>query len=96
MWNLLRLELETQGKTVLFVKLDGKAAALLAASDTLRPEVPQAIREMQALGIRQVELLTGDNRARGGGAGGAVEPGCRGKYGEAPGGDVIRGIAAGG
>jgi Cu+-exporting ATPase len=41
--------------------LNGEPAALLAASDRLRPEVPQAIRDMQALGVQQVELLTGDN-----------------------------------
>jgi Cu+-exporting ATPase len=54
-------EFEAQGKSVLFVVLDDQPAALLAATDTLRPEVPQAIRKMQELGVRQVELLTGDN-----------------------------------
>ena len=54
-------EFEAQGKTMLFVALNGEPAALLAASDRLRPEVPQAIRDMQALGVQQVELLTGDN-----------------------------------
>jgi Cd2+/Zn2+-exporting ATPase/Cu+-exporting ATPase len=34
---------------------------LLAAADTLRPEVPQAIQQARALGIQEVELLTGDN-----------------------------------
>lgn len=54
-------ELENQGKTLLFVALNGELVALLGASDTLRKEVPQAIRELWALGVRQVELLTGDN-----------------------------------
>ena len=32
-----------------------------AASDTLRPEAPSALAELRALGIKKVELLTGDN-----------------------------------
>ncbi len=53
-------ELETQGKTPLFVKIDGELVGALVAADTLRPEVPQAIAELRNLGIRQIELLTGD------------------------------------
>jgi len=55
--------LEGQGKTVLFVSLDGEPIGLLAAADTLRPEVPQAIQAVRALGVHTVELLTGDNPA---------------------------------
>jgi P-type Cu+ transporter len=54
-------KLEGQGKTVLFVARDTQVTGLLAASDTLRPEVPRAIAAVQELGIRTVELLTGDN-----------------------------------
>jgi Cd2+/Zn2+-exporting ATPase/Cu+-exporting ATPase len=53
--------LEEQGKTLLFLARDGSPIAILAAADTLRPEVPAAIREARTLGIRRVELLTGDN-----------------------------------
>jgi Cd2+/Zn2+-exporting ATPase/Cu+-exporting ATPase len=53
--------LEAQGRSVLFVAIDGELAGVLAAMDTLRPEVPQAIEELKRLGIRRVELLTGDN-----------------------------------
>jgi len=35
--------------------------AVLAAADTLRPEVPAALAKLRALGIKHVELLTGDN-----------------------------------
>jgi Cd2+/Zn2+-exporting ATPase/Cu+-exporting ATPase len=52
---------QTGGKTLLWVAVDGRLAGVLAAEDTLRPEVPQAIQALQALGIRQVELLTGDH-----------------------------------
>jgi Cu+-exporting ATPase len=40
---------------------DGVLIGILAAQDTLRPEVPHAIQELKDLGIQQVELLTGDN-----------------------------------
>jgi P-type Cu+ transporter len=55
------LELESQGKTVLCLAENGEMAGLLAVSDTLRHEVPAAIKQLQDLGLRQVELLTGDN-----------------------------------
>ncbi len=54
-------KLEAQGKTVLFVAEEAVITGLLAAADTLRPEVPRAIAALQELGIRNVELLTGDN-----------------------------------
>ena len=34
---------------------------VLAAADTIRPEVPAAIERLRALGINTIELLTGDN-----------------------------------
>ncbi|MFN3307848.1 MAG: heavy metal translocating P-type ATPase [Anaerolineales bacterium] len=55
-------ELEEQGKTLLYLAIDGKPSAVLAASDRLRPEVAQALSELPSLGIRQIELLTGDNQ----------------------------------
>ncbi|WP_298433531.1 cation-translocating P-type ATPase [Geobacter sp.] len=54
-------ELESQGKTLLFVLSDGEPVGVLAAADTLRPEVPQALAETGKLGIRRIELLTGDS-----------------------------------
>ncbi|HEX9617715.1 MAG TPA: HAD-IC family P-type ATPase, partial [Anaerolineales bacterium] len=53
--------LESQGKSLLYVVVDGRAAGLLAAADTLRVEVPDAIAAVRRLGIGQIELLTGDN-----------------------------------
>jgi len=53
--------LEAQGKALLFVSLDGEPVGVLAAADTLRPEVPQAIASLRALGLRHIELLTGDH-----------------------------------
>lgn len=54
-------ELEAQGKTLLFVTIEDKLSGILAAADTLRPEVPGAIQQLRAIGIRKIELLTGDN-----------------------------------
>ncbi len=54
-------QLEAQGKTLLFVSCDGALAGVLAAADTLRPEVPAALAQVRALGIQHIELLTGDN-----------------------------------
>jgi len=54
-------ELSAQGKTLLAVAEDHEPAGVLAAADTLRPEVPTALALLRELGIEQIELLTGDN-----------------------------------
>lgn len=54
-------ELEEQGKTLLFVSRNGDLIGVLAAADTLRPEAPGAFDRLQALGIHNIEILTGDN-----------------------------------
>jgi P-type Cu+ transporter len=54
-------ELEAEGKTLLYVTRHGEPMGILAASDILRPEVPAAISCLRALGVRRIELLTGDN-----------------------------------
>jgi len=54
-------ELEAQGKTLLFVARNDEVVGVLAAADTLRPEVPVALQAVRSLGVRHVELLTGDN-----------------------------------
>ncbi|HEX2992317.1 MAG TPA: cation-translocating P-type ATPase [Anaerolineales bacterium] len=53
--------LAEQGKTLLFLSKDGETAAILAAADTVRAEVPDSIRELRSLGLRHIELLTGDH-----------------------------------
>ena len=54
-------ELEAGGKSLLFVLVDGALAGVLGAADALRPEVPAALQELRTLGVRHIELLTGDN-----------------------------------
>lgn len=46
---------------MLLVAKEGQLVGILAATDTLRPEVPTAISGIRQLGIKQIELLTGDN-----------------------------------
>jgi Cd2+/Zn2+-exporting ATPase/Cu+-exporting ATPase len=59
---LVTQTLERQGKTLLLVEQAGKMIGVLAASDTIRPEVPAAVERLRTLGIRKIELLTGDNQ----------------------------------
>lgn len=54
-------DLEVQGKTLLLVARNGIPVGVLAAADTPRSEVPKALEEVKRLGIRKIELLTGDN-----------------------------------
>jgi Cu+-exporting ATPase len=54
-------DLEAQGKTLLLMESNDELVGVFAAADTLRSEVPEALREVRSLGIRQIELLTGDN-----------------------------------
>ncbi|MGN6563695.1 MAG: heavy metal translocating P-type ATPase, partial [Thermomicrobiales bacterium] len=54
-------DLEARGKTTLVVARDNQPIAVLAAADTVRPDVPAALAEVRALGIRTIELLTGDH-----------------------------------
>jgi Cu+-exporting ATPase len=58
---LVTQELERQGKTLLLVEQAGKMIGVLAAADTIRPEVPAAIERLRTIGIGRIELLTGDN-----------------------------------
>ena len=53
--------LSAQGKTVVFVLMDGKPAGALALADIIRPESRQAISRLKEMGV-QCMMLTGDNR----------------------------------
>jgi Cu2+-exporting ATPase len=54
------IRLLAEGKTLMLVAVDGKAAGIVAAADTIRPTAAQAIRELRQLGIEPV-MMTGDN-----------------------------------
>lgn len=55
-------ELERQGKTLLLVAREGTLIGIVAAADTLRPEVRGAVEQLRAQGISTIKLLTGDHR----------------------------------
>ncbi len=54
-------ELSAQGKTPVFVAVEGNAAGVIAVADTLRPESREAVDAMHRLGL-EVIMLTGDDR----------------------------------
>ena len=49
-----------EGKTPLFFTLDGELYGIIAVADIIKEDSPQAIKEMQNMGIHVV-MLTGDN-----------------------------------
>jgi len=51
--------LESDGKTVMYMAVDGKFAGLIAVADTIKDNAAEAIEEMKKLGLRVV-MLTGD------------------------------------
>lgn len=54
-------ELSSQGKTPLYFCKNNSLCGVIAVADTLREDSPQAVRELQNMGIRVV-MLTGDNQ----------------------------------
>ena len=55
-------ELSGQGKSPLYVVVEGQVSALLAVADRVKTTTPGAIRELKKNGLRVV-MVTGDNRA---------------------------------
>ena len=59
----IRRQAETlaeEGKTPLFFSRGDKLLGTIAVADVIKPEAPQAVKELQNMGIRVV-MLTGDN-----------------------------------
>jgi Cu2+-exporting ATPase len=53
-------QLALQGKTVIFVFIDGELSGAIALADIIRPESKQAISQLKEMGIRCM-MITGDN-----------------------------------
>jgi Cu2+-exporting ATPase len=54
-------ELARQGRTVMFVAVDGRPAGLVAAADQIRPSAKPAIARLKQLGL-EVAMISGDNQ----------------------------------
>ena len=54
------LRLSAEGKTPMFVAVDGQAAGIVAVADTIKPNAKAAISRLKAMGVT-VAMLTGDN-----------------------------------
>jgi Cu+-exporting ATPase len=55
------MQLADDGKTPMFVAVDGQAAGILAVADTVKEDSAQAIAALHRMGI-EVVMITGDNR----------------------------------
>ncbi|HEY80223.1 MAG TPA: cadmium-translocating P-type ATPase [Anaerolineae bacterium] len=56
----VRKALEGQGKTVMFLEVDGALAGMLAVADTLKENAREAVARMREIGL-EVVMITGDN-----------------------------------
>lgn len=54
-------QLAEEGKTPLFFARDGKFIGIIAVADVIKEDSPQAVKQLQNMGIRVV-MLTGDNQ----------------------------------
>jgi Cu+-exporting ATPase len=53
--------LRAQGKTAIYAAIDGRVAAVIAVADPIKDGTPEAIKALQAEGVRVV-MLSGDSR----------------------------------
>jgi Cu+-exporting ATPase len=53
--------LAAEGKTLMFIAVDGRMAGIVAVADTVKPGAAEAVARLKAMGI-EVALITGDNR----------------------------------
>jgi len=60
-WTDRAESLSAQGKTAMYVAVDGRAAGLLAVADPLKAKSVAAVARLRAMGL-QVMMLTGDHR----------------------------------
>lgn len=56
------VEREKVGNTAIFAAIDGVIAGIISIADQIRPEAAGAIKELRQNGVKQIIMLTGDNR----------------------------------
>ncbi|MFQ5860703.1 MAG: heavy metal translocating P-type ATPase [Dehalococcoidia bacterium] len=54
-------EMAAEGKTPMFVAVDGRAVGVIVVADTLKPEAAQVVATLRGMGL-QVVMLSGDNQ----------------------------------
>lgn len=62
--SLIQSELDkllNEGKTLMLIAIDGKAAGIVAVQDPIKPTAKRAIERMKELGL-EVAMITGDNK----------------------------------
>ena len=59
-WAGRAKQLEKEGKTTVFIAVDGRPAGLIGIADTLKPGAADAVADLHGLGLK-VALVTGDN-----------------------------------
>lgn len=52
-----------QGSATAVIGIDGQAAGLVVFTDPLRPDAPDLMRRLQALGVKETVILSGDDAA---------------------------------
>ncbi len=64
--------LQTDGKTIMLIQVDGQFLGVLGLADTPREGVKQVLEQLRQIGIRNTIMLTGDNERVGRAIGEAV------------------------
>ena len=60
-WQISAQKLTTEGKTVIYVAIDGVMMGLIGVTDRLRPEAIETVKRLQDMDLKVV-LLTGDRQ----------------------------------
>ena len=60
-FKTISVKLETEGKTVIFTAVDGKALGCIAAADVIKTNSKAAVEKLKKMGI-DVAMITGDNK----------------------------------
>lgn len=53
---------ESKGYTAILVSEEDRIIGVISVADRVREEAPSAVRELKALGVQKIVMLTGDNR----------------------------------
>lgn len=69
--------LESEGKTVFCIEINGKIEGAVAVADTIRSDAAGAIEQIRKTGLTNIELITGDNERTAGAIAGTIGVGFR-------------------